>query len=111
MNKDKLMRLCDETELKHNTAEIGTNGKGEVIVNFGPGAINRKGEWHVVFSFKQARQFALTLHEAANDALNELSEQAGKAIAELEQLQSHGLDVSLSIQCWVEELQRLKKQE
>jgi DNA-directed RNA polymerase alpha subunit len=45
--------------------EVGANSCGEVIVNGSKAAIDANGDWHIVFSERQARSFGNSLIRAA----------------------------------------------
>jgi hypothetical protein len=56
------------TEIAMNTLEIGTNGKGKVVVNHPDLEPDENGVGHIVFSVEQARNLANLLMSRAADA-------------------------------------------
>jgi len=52
--------------------EVGTTGKGEVVVNHPDLEPDRDGVGHIVFSAKQARNLARILNKMAKRAENEV---------------------------------------
>lgn len=53
------------------TLEVGTNGKGEVVINHPDLKPDADGVGHIVFSPKQAIHLALSLIERAREANKE----------------------------------------
>jgi hypothetical protein len=61
--------------------EVGTNGKGEVVINHPDLQPDENGAGHIVFSPNQARNLARLLNEKAKDADSEgLSHVLGEAL-------------------------------
>jgi hypothetical protein len=59
-------------EMKDKVLEVGTNGRGEVLVNHPNLEPDADGVGHIVFSPNQARNLATLLIGKANDADAEL---------------------------------------
>lgn len=57
-----------------NTLEVGTNGRGEVVINHPDLEPDADGVGHIIFSIEQARNLAHLLMKKANEAFKELSE-------------------------------------
>jgi len=58
--------------------EVGTNGRGEVVVNHPDLMPDEHGVGHIVFSVQQARDFAnLLLAKAADAAVERVVQQKG----------------------------------
>lgn len=55
-----------------NVLEVGTNGKGEVVVNHPDLLADAEGVGHIIFSPNQARNLARILCEKANAAEKEI---------------------------------------
>jgi hypothetical protein len=53
------------------TLEVGTNGKGEVVINHPDLAPDENGVGHIVFSPKQARSLGHLLLKKADEAVHE----------------------------------------
>jgi hypothetical protein len=60
------------TKVAQGILEIGTNGKGEVVINHPDLMPDENGVGHIVFSVKQANDFAQTVQQKANQAQEEL---------------------------------------
>jgi hypothetical protein len=56
------------TEIAKNTLEVGTNGKGEVVINHPDLEPDENGVGHIVFSVEQARSLANLMMAKAADA-------------------------------------------
>ncbi|HTA46362.1 MAG TPA: hypothetical protein VK789_28160 [Bryobacteraceae bacterium] len=52
--------------------EVGSNGKGEVVINHPSMKLDENGVGHFVFSIKQARDLARLLLKKADEAAAEL---------------------------------------
>jgi hypothetical protein len=50
---------------------VGVNLKNEIVINGGRAAVNEDGDWHIVFSPRQARDLARILLEQADEAESE----------------------------------------
>jgi hypothetical protein len=55
-----------------NTLEVGTNGRGEVVVNHPDLQPDENGVGHIVFSIAQAEAFAFTILKKVQEARAEL---------------------------------------
>lgn len=53
------------------TLEVGTNGRGEVVVNHSDLQPDENGVGHIVFSPRQARNLAKLLNKKAREAATE----------------------------------------
>lgn len=51
---------------------VGTNGRGEVVINHGDLQPDENGIGHIVFSPRQARSLAQLLHRKASEAEKEV---------------------------------------
>jgi hypothetical protein len=51
--------------------EVGTNGKGEVVINHPDLELDENGVGHIVFSPRQARSLARLLLKNADEAIHE----------------------------------------
>jgi hypothetical protein len=59
-------------EKQEGSLEVGTNGKGEVVINHPDLSPDEKGVGHIVFSPRQAQRLANLLHKKAVEADREL---------------------------------------
>lgn len=59
-------------EKEAGTLEVGTNGKGEVVINHGDLTPDENGVGHIVFSPRQARRLAKLLNKKAIEADKEI---------------------------------------
>lgn len=65
--------MSETEDPKPNTLRVGTNGKGEVVINHPDLKPDDNGVGHIVFSPEQARHLANILIAKAFDAQAELS--------------------------------------
>lgn len=61
----------DMSEIQKGTLEVGTTGKGEVIINHPDLEPDENGVGHIVFSVEEARNLANLLMSKAADAVVE----------------------------------------
>lgn len=70
-------------EIANNTLEVGTNGRGEVVINHPDLKPDENGVGHIIFSVEQANNLACLLSTKARDARAEI-----RAIEEIERLKT-----------------------
>lgn len=58
--------------------EVGTNGKGEVVINHPDLKPDKEGVGHIVFSQEEARNLAVLLLRKANEARHETVNNLGE---------------------------------
>ena len=65
------------SDIAKNTLEVGTNGKGEVVINHPDLEPDENGVGHIVFSVEQARNLANLLLSKSADAARESAGDGG----------------------------------
>lgn len=60
--------------------QVGFNDSGDVIINGGRAAIDSAGDWHIVFSQKQARKLANTIYGTVDKARAHCPQEVRKAV-------------------------------